>query len=85
MKKAVLLTGFIAVITGTIGLLLNDFVLKWGTAVTLTFAAIDLLGIIALACGISGLYGIVLPVFPILIIIFGAHIVLEPMLKKKKS
>ena len=51
MKKAVLLTGFIAVITGTIGLLLNDFVLKWGTAVTLTFAAIDLLGIIALVVG----------------------------------
>jgi hypothetical protein len=51
MKQAFLLTGFIALIIGTIGLLLNEFVFNWGTAATLTFAAIDVLGIIALVVG----------------------------------
>ncbi|MFB0566816.1 MAG: hypothetical protein ACETWK_14195 [Candidatus Aminicenantaceae bacterium] len=40
------------------------------------------LGIIVLAFGISDVFGLNIPVFPILIIIFGASIILKPLLKK---
>ncbi len=41
------------------------------------------LGIIALVIGIGALFGVDLPIFPILIIIWGLSVVLEPFLKKK--
>jgi len=41
------------------------------------------LGIVALAFGISDVFGLNIPVFPILIIIIGASVVLTPFLKKK--
>ena len=41
------------------------------------------LGIIALAFGISSVFGIKIPVLPILIIIIGLNIVLKPLLQKK--
>ncbi len=41
------------------------------------------LGIVALAFGISDVFGLNIPVFPILIIIIGASVVLKPLLKKK--
>jgi len=42
-----------------------------------------ILGIVALAFGISDVFGVNIPVFPILIIIIGASIILKPLLKKK--
>lgn len=36
-----------------------------------------ILGIVALACGVSGLYGVVFPVLPVLLIILGASILLD--------
>jgi hypothetical protein len=41
------------------------------------------LGIIALAFGVSSVFGLNIPVLPILIIIIGLNIVLKPLLQKK--
>lgn len=41
------------------------------------------LGIVALCIGIGALFGVDLPIFPILIILWGLSVVLEPFLKKK--
>ena len=41
------------------------------------------LGIVALCIGIGALFGVDMPIFPILIIIWGMSVVLEPFLKKK--
>ena len=41
------------------------------------------LGVLALIIGISDFFGLDLPVFPILIILWGLSVVLEPFLKKK--
>lgn len=41
------------------------------------------LGIIALAFGISSVFGVSIPVLPILIIIIGLNIILKPLLQKK--
>jgi hypothetical protein len=41
------------------------------------------LGIVALAFGISDVFGLNIPVFPILIIIIGASVVLTPFLKEE--
>ena len=41
------------------------------------------LGIIALVIGAGALFGADLPIFPILIILWGLSVVLEPFLKKK--
>jgi hypothetical protein len=41
------------------------------------------LGIVASIIGIGALFGVDLPIFPILIILWGLSVVLEPFLKKK--
>ena len=41
------------------------------------------LGLIALAFGVSSVFGLNIPVFPILLIIIGLNIILKPLLKKK--
>jgi hypothetical protein len=41
------------------------------------------LGIVALAFGISSVFGLNIPVLPILIIIIGINIILKPFLQKK--
>ena len=40
---------FILVIIGTLGLLANEFLFAWGRGATLTFAGVNLIGLIALA------------------------------------
>ena len=42
-----------------------------------------IVGVIALAFGISDVFGLDVPVLPILLIIIGVHILLKPLLKKK--
>lgn len=42
-----------------------------------------IVGVIALGFGISDVFGLDLPVLPILLIIIGVHILLKPLLKKK--
>ncbi len=41
------------------------------------------LGLIAFAFGVSSVFGLNIPVFPILLIIIGLNIILKPLLKKK--
>ena len=40
-------------------------------------------GLIALGFGVSDVFGLDVPVFPILLIIIGVHILLKPLLQKK--
>ena len=49
VSDALRLSGFVLVAIGTLGLLLNEFVLDAGRAVTLLFAALDLVGLLILA------------------------------------
>ena len=48
MREFVKVIGFSLVTVGFIGLVLTDFVFNWGRAVTITFAAINALGLITL-------------------------------------
>ena len=48
MKKTIELIPFILLIIGTLGLLLNEFVFEWGQAATLSFAAANVIGLLAL-------------------------------------
>lgn len=41
------------------------------------------LGLVALAFGVSSVFGVNIPVFPILLIIIGINIVVKPLIKKK--
>lgn len=43
------------------------------------------LGIIAVLFGISGFFGANVPVFPILLILIGANIILRPLFRKNKK
>jgi len=43
------------------------------------------LGILALAAGLGGLFGVKLPLFAILLILIGAGIILKPLIEKKQS
>ncbi len=49
MKEAAKLTGFILVTIGFLGLIINDFVIDLGRAVTITFAVINVAGLATLA------------------------------------
>ena len=42
-------SAFILLILGTLGLVANEFILDWGTIATLTFAALNVVGLIILA------------------------------------
>jgi len=43
------LGAFILLVIGTIGLLVNDFILDWGRIATVSFAALNVLGLAILA------------------------------------
>jgi len=49
MKQVVKLSVFILLITGTLGLLINEFIFDWGNTATLTFAALNVVGLAILA------------------------------------
>jgi len=49
VREATRLIAFILLIIGTLGLIINDFVFNWGSAATVTFAAINVLGLVVLA------------------------------------
>ena len=49
MREYALLTAFTLLIIGTIGLLINEFILNWGRCGTLTFAIINVVGLAILA------------------------------------
>ena len=50
MGKSILsICAFIFLAVGTVGLLINEFVFNWGRCATLTFAAINIVGLATLA------------------------------------
>ena len=48
MRDILRIVGFPLIIVGTFGLLFNEFVTDWGSAATIAFACLNLLGLIAL-------------------------------------
>jgi len=48
------LCAFILLIIGTLGLLINELIFDWGSAATLTFAALNVGGLVLLAFMIWG-------------------------------
>ena len=49
MRQAVKLGAFILLSIGTLGLLTNEFIFDWGKTATLTFASINVAGLVTLA------------------------------------
>ena len=49
MKKVISLTPFVLLFIGTIGLLINEFVFDLGRVATLSFAAVNVVGLVILA------------------------------------
>jgi hypothetical protein len=45
MREVVKLSAFILLIIGTLGLLVNEFVLDWGRVTTLVFAVFNFIGL----------------------------------------
>jgi len=58
MGRAIKLTVFILLITGTIGLLMNEFVSNWGRTLTRIFAVFNCIGLITLGITYSGIKGV---------------------------
>ena len=48
-NNAIQLSAFVLLITGTIGLLVNEFVADWGRSATITFACLNVSGLVVLA------------------------------------
>jgi len=49
VREATRLIGFILLIIGTLGLIINEFIFDWGRTATLTFAAVNIVGFVVLA------------------------------------
>ena len=49
MREVLKLTSFILLIIGTLGLLITEFAFEWGSAATLIFAALNVVGLATLA------------------------------------
>ena len=49
VREIAKLSAFILLFIGTLGLLINEFVFDWGTTATLTFAALNVVGLAILA------------------------------------
>jgi len=49
VREIAKLSVFILLIIGTLGLLINEFVFDWGGTATLTFAALNVVGLAILA------------------------------------
>jgi len=48
MREIAKLIAFILLIIGTTGLLVNEFVTDWGRGITVTFACLNVLGLVLL-------------------------------------
>jgi hypothetical protein len=54
VREATRLIAFILLIIGTLGLIINEFIFDWGSVATLTFAAINVVGLVVLAFAFWG-------------------------------
>ena len=48
-RESIKVSGFILLIVGTVGLLVNELAMDWGRTATVTFAIVNLVGFITLA------------------------------------
>jgi len=55
VRETIRLSAFILIGIGTLGLLLNELVFDWGRAATLTFAAMNVVGLATLAFAFWGM------------------------------
>ena len=55
MKQIVKLSAFILLAIGTFGLLINEFIFDWGSTATLTFASLNVAGLITLVFARRGM------------------------------
>ena len=55
MREVVKLSGFILILIGTLGLLINEFAFDWGRAATITFAVFNIAGLASLAITQGGM------------------------------
>jgi hypothetical protein len=55
MRSFIALSGFILVIVGTVGLLLNEFVCEHSSTRAIIFAVVDFVGLVNLACAHFGM------------------------------
>ena len=55
MTEIIRLSAFILIGIGTLGLLINELVFDWGSAATLTFAAVNVVGLATLAFAFWGM------------------------------
>ena len=53
MRKGIETISFVLLLIGTFGLLVNEFVFKWTTIVTLTFAVANVIGLFALGIALN--------------------------------
>lgn len=49
MKGTIELSAFVLLIMGTLGLVVNEYIFDWGTLATLTFAALNVMGLAILS------------------------------------
>jgi hypothetical protein len=57
LRNFIKISGFVLVIVGTIGLLLNEFVWDGSTTRTIIFAVVDFVGLVNLAFAYFGMRG----------------------------
>jgi hypothetical protein len=48
MKTTIEFSAFVLLLIGTLGLLMNEFILAWGSSATLAFAVANVVGLVAL-------------------------------------
>ena len=53
-KEAIKVSGFVLLIVGTIGLLVNELAMDWGRTATIIFAIINLVGFVTLGVSYWG-------------------------------
>jgi hypothetical protein len=57
LRNFIKISGFVLIIIGTVGLLLNEFVWDGGTTRTIIFGVVDFVGLVNLAFAYFGMRG----------------------------
>jgi hypothetical protein len=57
LRSFIKISGFVLIVVGTVGLLLNEFVWDGGTTRTIIFAVVDFVGLVNLAFAHFGMRG----------------------------
>ena len=54
MREATTVIAFILLVTGTVGLLVNEFVFDWGRPITILLACLNVVGLVVLPFAMRG-------------------------------